>query len=42
MPKDTAIAANKEIDYLNKEKALTPPCIHFSSAEIYPGGTNMN
>lgn len=33
---------NKEIDHLNKEKALTPLCIHFFSVEIYPGGTNIN
>lgn len=32
---------NKEIDDLNKGKLLTPMCIHFSSAEIYPRGTNM-
>jgi hypothetical protein len=35
------ISKNKEIDHLNKGKPLTPMCIHFSSAEIYPGGTNM-
>ena len=35
-------SGNKEIDHLNKRKALPPPSICVSSTEIHPGGTNIN